>query len=245
MLTNQFTLTRAGALSWLRRLEEKPPVFTAYFAAAASIADTEKMLLEVLDRGQVLDEICGKVGKAPAGAAVFYISGKAWVVWPPFPLDESRVVRSYEPAALEAVLERDWRLALVLVRLGRYAIGVFHGEKLIDCKAGTGLVHARHHKGGSSANRFARHREKQMESFFTRVEVHAREILEPHLKEIDYVIYGGTRETLQTMRSQCRFFSNLQSKSLGRLLSVREPRRSTLGEANAQAYASTVFEITE
>ncbi len=90
--------------------------------------------------------------------------------------------RSYEPGPLKSMLEKDWKLALILVRLGQWAIGIFEGEKLLDGQAGTGLVHARHHKGGSSANRFARHREKQMEYFFTRIEGHARELLEPHLR---------------------------------------------------------------
>jgi hypothetical protein len=51
-------------------------------------------------------------------------------------------------------------------------------------------VHSRHRQGGSSAHRFERHREKQIESFFTRVCGHAQEHLEPYLKQLDHVIYG-------------------------------------------------------
>jgi hypothetical protein len=245
MLTNQSTLTRAGALRWLDKLEEAQPAFTAYFTPSMPGPEIEKTLLAVLDRGQLLDEIAGKVEKSPTGAIVLYFMDKTFVIWPPFPLKENKVVRSYDAGSLKMMLDHDWRLGLVLIRLGHYAIGIFQGERLIEGKAGTGLVHARHHKGGSSANRFARHREKQMEYFFTRVEIHAREIIEPHLKEIDFILYGGTRDTLQVMWRQCSFFNNLQSKTIGRLLSVREPKRASFEEAIGLAYMSTVFEIKE
>lgn len=205
----------------------------------------EKILASVLDRGLFLDELVKNSAKSASGAVVFYVSGRAYVIWPPFPLAESAIYSRYEPLPLNIMLKKDWRLGLVLIRLGHYAIGLFEGERLIDGKAGTGLVHARHHKGGSSSQRFARHREKQMEYFFTRVEAHAREIIDPHLKEIDYILYGGTRDTLLQMQKQCHFFKSIEGKVVDRLLSVREPKRSTFGEAVEQAYASTVFEFRE
>ena len=125
------------------------------------------MLLKVLDRGRLLDEVVDKAIKSPTGAAAYYVMGKAYVIWPPFPLTENKVVNGYEPGPLKMILEHDWRLGLVLVRLGHYAIGITTGDTLVEAFAGTGLVHARHHKGGSSSQRFARHREKQMEYFFT------------------------------------------------------------------------------
>jgi peptide subunit release factor 1 (eRF1) len=143
------------------------------------------------------------------------------------------------------MLEKDWKLGLILVRLGQWVIGILEGEKLLEGKAGTGLVHARHKKGGSSANRFARHRLKQVEYFFTRVEGHAREIIEPRFKELDYIVYGGTRDTLLLLWKQCAFFGKLESKVVDRLISVREPRRSSLEEAVNQAFSSTVFEYRE
>jgi hypothetical protein len=243
MSVTQYTLNRSRALHLLAEI--KDAVFTAYMRPGTARAGIEKTLLEVLDRGQVLDDLLNKAEKSPTGTAVFYVRGKVIAIRPPFPVAENEVVRSYDPDHLRTMLERDWRLALVLVRLGHYAIGIFKGEKLVDGKAGTGLVHARHHKGGSSSQRFARHREKQMETFFTRVEIHAWEVIEPRLKEIDYVLYGGTRDTLQIMWRQCKFYESLRAKTLDRLLSVREPKRSTLEEAIAQAYTSTIYEIAE
>jgi len=245
MITNQSTLTRTGALRWLQKIEEASPAFTACFCAGTGQGVVESILLEVLDRGLLLDEVAAKAAKSPTGAVVYYIKGRAYVACPPFPLRETSLERGYNPGPMKAVLEHNWRVGIVLVHLGQYAIGICEGEKTIEVMAGTGLVHARHHKGGSSAQRFARHREKQMEYFFTRVEGHAREILEPQLKTLDYVLYGGVRYTLLTMWKQCDFFRNLESKTVDRLLQVREPKRSSFEEAVKLAYTSTLFEIAE
>ncbi len=242
---DRFDLGRSQTLRWLRDMPEQGIVFSVYIRPAAPKAEVEKVLQKALDRGEMLDTLVEKAAGSTTGAAVFYAMGKGYVVRPPFPLAEDGLRRGYDPGPLRSSLEKDRELGLILVRLGRYAIGVFQGDKLLAGKAGTGLVHARHHKGGSSANRFARHREKQMEYFFTRIEEHAREILGPHLGDIEYVIYGGARDTLARMWKQCAFFETMRPKTLDRLLPLREPRRAAFDEALKQAYGSAVYEIIE
>jgi hypothetical protein len=240
---NRFTLTRSRALRWLDQLSGPEVAFTLYLKPGTGRAEIEKMLAQSLDRGETLDALAEKAAGSPTGAAIFYQMSKSFVLWPPFPLDESGIHRGFEPAPLRSMLEKDRQVGLILIRLGRYSVGVFQGDKLLVGKAGTGLVHARHHKGGSSANRFARHREKQMEYFFTRVEGHAREILAPYMRSMDYIMYGGTRDTLQRVWKQCAFFESLKPKTVDRLIALREPRRSTFDDALEEAYTSTVYEI--
>ena len=242
---NRYDMSRSQTLRWLKSLEAGEIVFTIYVSAGDPEDAIKKELQPVLDRGEMLDSLVEKAAGSSTGAAVFYAMGRGYVVRPPFPLAGEGLQRGFDPDPLRLALEKDRKLGLILVRLGRYAIGVFNGEKLVAGKAGTGLVHARHHKGGSSANRFARHRLKQMEYFFTRIEEHAREILSPYLGEIEYVIYGGARDTLTRMRKQCAFFQSLQPRTLDRLISVREPRRATFDDALKQAYASAVYEVIE
>jgi len=242
---DRFDLGRAQALRWLDELSGPEVAFTLYLKPGMARGEIETMLLQSLDRGETLDTLAEKAGGSPTGAAVFYLMGKGFVIWPPFPLGETVVCRGFLPGPLRSMLEKDWRLGLILVRLGRYAVAAFQGNKLLAGKAGTGLVHARHHKGGSSANRFARHRDKQMEYFFTRIEGHAKEVLGPYLGDIDYIIYGGTRDTLLKMWRQCAFFQALRPKMLNRLIPLREPRRSTFEDALGQAYSSAVYEVIE
>jgi peptide subunit release factor 1 (eRF1) len=197
MLIQQSLLPRSRMPHLLAEISNNPVDFTLYIKSGTSKGDIEKELARKLDRGQIFDELVEKAAQSPTGAVIFYGRGSAYIIHPPFPSQEKDLSMGYEAGRFEKMLQRELLLGLVLVRLGHYAIGVFKGEKLVEGKAGTGLVHARHHKGGSSANRFARHREKQMEYFFTRVELHSREILEKYIRDMDYVLYGGTRDTLQ------------------------------------------------
>ena len=232
-------------MRWLADQNDNNVAFTLYIRPQTGRAEIEKMLTQVLDRGEMLDVLAEKAFKSPTGSVILYQGESGRVIWPPFPNTQTVLYRSYEPGPLKSMLEKDWKLALILVRLGQWAIGIFEGEKLLDGQAGTGLVHARHHKGGSSANRFARHREKQMEYFFTRIEGHAREVIEPHFKQLDHILYGGARDTLLRMQKQCHFFESLEGRVVNRLLDVREPRRSSLEEAVQRAFTSTVFEYRE
>ena len=245
MLKAQSLLSRQTALQLLNELASSPVDFTLYTKAGIAPAEIEKELGKLLDRGSIFDEIVERMARSATGSVLFYARGNATVIWPPFPLYESALLRDYEPGRLRGILESNPLLALVIVRLGRYAVGLCRGEEIVAAQAGTGLVHARHHKGGSSANRYARHREKQMEYFFTRVEQHSREVLAEHIRQIDYVFYGGARDTLLRLWHQCSFFRELEDRTVDRLLSLREPRRSNLQEAVTEAYSSRVFELVE
>ena len=146
----------------------------------------------------------------------------------------------YDGEPLRSVLEKDLVLALVLVRLGAYAVGVLRGENLISSKVGTGLVHARHKKGGSSQRRFERRREKEIVEFFDRVCERAREHLGPHSASLDYIVYGGERNTLNSFRKRCRVLSRFDDRALPGILNVREPGQATLESACREVWTSQV-----
>jgi hypothetical protein len=95
------------------------------------------------------------------GAILFWGPHHRYLVIPPFPAAEKRVSKTCEIEPLHSLLQKEYLLGLMLVRLGAYGIGVFRGDQLLSSKVGTGLVHARHRQGGSSSHRFERHREKQ------------------------------------------------------------------------------------
>jgi hypothetical protein len=131
------------------------------------------------------------------------------------------------------------------VRLGAYSIGILRGTELVDSKSGTGLVHARHKKGGSSQGRFARHRDKQIESFLTRVCGHVREYIEPQAKTLDYLVYGGARTTILLLQKQCPFLNQFDDRSLPMLLDIPEPRKTVLEESINNIWSSRVIEWYE
>lgn len=178
---------------------------------------------------------------APAGAVILWGEPYRLLVLPPFPVKEKAIFAGYFVEPLRSILEAEFTIGLVLLRLGAYAVGVFKGEKLVSSKVGTGLVHARHRQGGSSQARFRRHREKQAESFFSRVCGHMREHFEPYIGQIDYVIYGGEKFTLAAFQKQCPFSRMLAKRTLPRRLDVRYPKQANLETAIEQVWTSWVI----
>ena len=152
--------------------------------------------------------------------------------------NKEELFHRFEGRPLIALLQADILVGLVLVRLGHYGIGVCRGEGLLDSKVGKGLVHARHRQGGSSSHRFERHRYKQMETYFTQVGVHIREQLEPYLKSLNFLIYGGQRETLLEFRKQIDFLKAFDDRTLDLILNIREPKQTDLDEAIREAWSS-------
>jgi hypothetical protein len=150
--------------------------------------------------------------------------------------------QGYAVEPLRSLLRHDFRVALILVRLGAYAIGLCQGESLVSSKVGTGLIHGRHKKGGSSQQRFQRHREKQIESFLNRVCSHSREQLEAPARTLDYLVYGGARTTISSLRKRCSFLGQFDGRTLPPLLDIPEPRKVVLETAIGRVWASILIE---
>lgn len=205
----------------------------------------EGMLETVLEAEQLPGDVAKTMAESPTGAMLFWGLHHRYLVLPPFPLFEERVSQACEIEPLSTLLQREIVFGLVLVRLGEYGIGVVKGETLLTGKIGTGLVHARHRQGGSSSHRFERHRDKQMEMFFTRVCFHAREQLEPYAKQLEHVLYGGTRETILDFRKQCHFLHQFDAKTMDLLLNIREPKQSGMREAIQEAWSSRIVQWKE
>jgi peptide subunit release factor 1 (eRF1) len=211
----------------------------------SSKINIEGLMETIVDLQAVPEDLSKSIVNSPTGAILFWGPRHRYLIMPPFPLFEERVSPTCEIEPLHSLLSKEILFGLVLVRLGDYGIGVVKGDELINSKVGTGLVHARHRQGGSSSHRFERHREKQMETFFTRVCGHVREQLEPHARQIEYLIYGGTRETLLDFRKQCHFLHQFDARTLDILLNIREPRQSGLREAVQEAWSSRVIKWDE
>lgn len=215
-----------------------------------------------LPQGTPLDRVGGLLGKVFAttamppgmdelitgsetGAVLFWGLPRTYLVLPPFPIGEEHFTHGYDIGPLRSILCHDFSIALVLVRLGAYSIGICQGTKIVDSKTGTGLVHARHKKGGSSQARFARHRENQIEHFLDRVCGHVREHIEPHARSLDYLVYGGARSTILSLRKRCAFLRQFENRILRMLLDVPEPRKAVQEKALADVWSTKVIECRE
>ncbi len=194
---------------------------------------------------KISGELIKIITTSPTGAAIFRADGQIRLLLPPFPIQETTIFTSLETMPLRSLLERDYFIGVVLVRLGSYAIGICRGDKFISHKVGTGLVHGRHRQGGSSAHRFERHRDKQIESFLIRVGGHIREQFEPYVKSMDYLSFGGARTTILMAQKYCPWLEKLDKTILPPLLDIPEPRLSVLQAAISRIWSSAVYEWSE
>ncbi|MEV1201831.1 acVLRF1 family peptidyl-tRNA hydrolase [Microbispora rosea] len=135
-------------------------------------------------------------------------------------------------AALVAHVCRERTVGVLLARLGGHAAGVFTGARLVTGKAGSRQVHGRSAAGGWSQQRFARRRDKQSaEALRAAADVAARVLL-PRLADLEAVVLGGDRRSIDEIRRDRRL-APLFALESGPFLSVPDPRPAVLEGAPA------------
>ena len=122
---------------------------------------------------------------------------------------------------------RDRRVAVLLVRLGGSACGVFDGPKLVLSKVTTRQVHGRSAAGGQSQQRFARRREGQVRVAHAAATQTAVDVLLPHAARLDAVVVGGERTSVDAVLADRRL-APLVPLVHGRFLDVPDPRQKVL-----------------
>ena len=246
-LLSRRIISRAKMLTFLNELKKNTvdEACSLYLTPHLSPAELKNALKEVPTQPDISANLTELAGSSKTGAIIFWSPERKYLVLPPFPIAEKHVTHNLSTERLHSLLSHDYIIALILVRLGAYGIGICHGENIISSKVGTGLVHGRHKKGGSSAHRFERHRDKQIEYFLTRVCQRAREQLEPQAQALDYVVYGGAWTTIQLLQKQCPLLGQFDERTLPPLLDIPEPRQAVLEKAISRVWSSTVIEWQE
>ena len=246
MKTKKRILNRAKTLEYLNNLAgASGKAVTLCLPPLLSSDEVQGVCKEADIPEDVHSQLIKHAAGSATGCYVFWNAGQKCLVIPPFPTTEKQAVQPLDLAHLRSRLEHDQVIALVLIRLGAYAVGVSRGEKLVSSKVGTGLVHGRHRQGGSSSHRFERHRDKQIETFLNRVCEHVHETIGPYVKNLDYVVYGGARDTIQLLQKYCPLLMKLETTVLPPLLDIPDPRQEVLEKAVGRVWSSTVMEWNE
>jgi peptide subunit release factor 1 (eRF1) len=141
------------------------------------------------------------------------------------------------------LLEQQRTYAVLLLRLGGFAVGFFRGGKLIDSKVDQRFVKGKHRKGGQSATRFARIREKQARELFDKACITARDKPTPYEDEIEHVFLGGDRRTLLAFQKECSYFERYRERLRQRLLPAHgDPRLAMLEAMPREVWTSDVYQ---
>jgi hypothetical protein len=176
------------------------------------------------------------------GSARVELDEAAFTVTPPFGLGHEGEYDVVRAGPLLDALEAEPRVAVVLVRLGGYAIGVFEGEQLVASKVGSRFVKGRHKKGGSSANRFRRRRGEQERELIDAAAAEAARVLGPWRDRVEHVALGGDRTAVGRVLAAHAELAWLEPLALERFFDVPEPRLRVLEALPYQLYAARVVE---
>ena len=213
---------------------------TAYFPpgrieASRSLGTTEDGL-----RSRI-ESVAAEVGDSETGLALFAGEERIVAVVPPFPIAAAvGITEGVDLGPISELLNRDLLVAVVLLRLGRYAVGVVRGDRLVASKTDSRYVKSRHRAGGSSQRRFERSRERLVRELFDKTCRVFRDVASPYAGRIDYVLMGGERHTLRAFVQRCDGLRALESKTLGRVLPVDRPGQKALESAPVDIWKSRV-----
>ena len=191
------------------------------------------MSLRFIGRDNVrkrLSPLEGSAGSTVYGDGAVRIASQSEnvVVRPSFGVAHTGSYAFVHVAPLLEEIARDHLVAVVLVRLGGYAVGVFDGEDLVVSKTDSRFVKNRHKQGGSSANRFRRRRDEQAKVLIEEAaEVTAR-VLGPWQGRAGFAALGGDRTAIDRVLAEKRELGWLRERSLPRFFTVEEPRRRVL-----------------
>lgn len=192
-------------------------------------------------------EVATAVERLPdaTGAVAFWGPAAAVVIAPPFPVPARVSSSGYNTAPLREMLDRPRTLAVILVRLGGYSMGIYRDGSFSETKTGGRFVKNRHRKGGQSQRRFERIREGQIREHFDAIGDAVRTKILPFATEIDGVVLGGDRRTVQAWLARSPLPDALAVKVLPRVLDVPEPRLDVLQRTPTAIWTSRVIVVTE
>lgn len=186
-----------------------------------------------------------RAGASATGHVLFWSGPRRVVVAPPFRLEVSGWREGVASTPLRELLVRERRLAIILVRLGGYAAGVYEDGGFSMTKTGSRFVKNRHRKGGQSQRRFDRIREGHIRELFDDVHELIRLRLLPAAARLDAVALGGDRHTVQGLLRRQPLPPALAAKLLPRVIDVPEPRQDVLERSPVAIWSSQVLVLDE
>ncbi len=143
-----------------------------------------------------------------------------------------RLPFGWEPGAapltgLAVAARRPVRVAVLLVRRGRWAVGVFDGPELVVSKVDSRLVQGRTAAGGWSQQRFARRRGNQTDAVVGAAADTAARVLLPHAASLVVLATGGDRGLVTEVLTDPRL-APLAALPRAAPLDVGEPTKAVL-----------------
>jgi hypothetical protein len=149
------------------------------------------------------------------------------------------------PASLPGLVDhvgREWRIGIVLVRRGGFAVARLAGAVMVASKVGRRHVQGRTKAGGWSQHRFARRRDNQARAAFDAAGGHVLALLAPHARSLDLLAAGGDRAAVDAVLDMPELKA-LRSVPRHDLSGLPDPSRAVLDRAVEQVRSVRVLVV--
>lgn len=236
--------TKVGLENLLEDLVPAPkqPASSVYIRPGHLQPFLESLGVEGLAWWERLRPMGNRVLNSDTGIVALRGQTCALVVTPPFPISENLLAHEWELSPLWTMLAAEYAIGVVLLRLGRFSVAVYQGERLLSSKTDARYVKGRHHAGGTSQRRFQRIREGQAQRLYKKT-CEAVQSQFGMYSRLDFVLLGGDRFTLDGFLKECPYLKSRRDKILSRRLNIRDPRRDTLEEVGRRLTSSRVYPL--
>ena len=192
---------------------------------------------------QKIQKIINEIDFLDNGIVIFVGNNKVTVLIPPLPMMIEKSFPGFKSKPIIDLFNNCPTFAVVLIRLGNYAIGVIKDHKLQSSKTGSRLVKNRHKKGGSSQRRFERGRERQIKELFDKICDTAKRIFTPYENEIDYIFFGGDKHVISNFHLRCPSVKKFEQ--IERRLPVHRPGLKALQSIEKEIWKTHLIEFIE
>ena len=192
---------------------------------------------------ELLSRMDPSVLNSDTGIAGLRAGAQALVIIPPFPFSQDKITASWDPSPLLSLLETEYTVGVVLLRLGRFSVAVYQGERLASSKTDARYVKGRHHAGGTSQKRFQRIREGQIRRIYDKTCLAVLAQFSPYSQQLHYIFLGGDRFTLNGFLKVCPYLEQFRGIILDRRLNIRDPKHDTLAGVGEMLRQSRVYQV--
>ena len=233
---------KRGVLALLNDLEAEGCAASVHISARTLAArDYEHLLPESEAERFAVASALEEIGDGDTGAALFAGAERIVVIKPPLPLTADARAVGGHTHELRRLLRSEPVIGVVLLRLGRYAVGVLRRETLLATKTDSRYMKNRHRAGGQSQRRFARSRERLIRELYDKTCEITRTLFTPYLSDMEYLLLGGERGTLNGFVKRCPMMQReLKPRILARRLSVDQPNQKALLGISREVWKSGV-----
>ena len=235
-------MSKRGALALLGDLESQDRHAAIFISADTLAAGDWRHLMPESEpqRSLAADAARGARDGGDVGLAIFAASDGAVSIRPPLPIAADSAAARADARPLRAMLESQPTIGVIMLRLGRFAVCVLRGERVIASKTDSRYMKNRHRAGGQSQRRFERSRERLIRELYDKTCETARTVFAPYAGEMEYVALGGERGVLDAFLKRCRLTRDLKAKTLRRRLDVRQPNQRAIEQAAREVWKSDV-----